>query len=167
MRTLLVMRHAKSDWSSDYGEDHDRPLNDRGVRSARLMGRVLTVENLTPELVISSTAVRARATAELANEAGGWGAEIIRDRILYDGGVDRVVAVVEGARNVKRLMVVGHQPTWSMLVRSLTGRAAEMKTATVAAIGFDVDRWSDVGSTPGTLVTVYQPRDFLGGDLDR
>lgn len=167
MRTLLVMRHAKSDWSSDYGSDHDRPLNDRGVRSARLMGKVLTAENLTPELVISSTAVRARTTAELANEAGGWNAEIIRDRVLYDGGVDAVVEVVKGARNATRLMVVGHQPTWSMLVRSLTGRSAEMKTATVAAIEFDLDRWSDAMSSPGTLVTVYQPRDFFGGDLDR
>ncbi len=68
MKTLLLMRHAKSDWDADYESDHDRPLNDRGLKSARLMGRVLADEGLVPDLIISSTALRARTTAELATE---------------------------------------------------------------------------------------------------
>lgn len=83
MRTLLVMRHAKSDWNADYGRDHDRPLNQRGVRSARYMGQLLSEEGKVPDLVITSTAVRARSTAQLANDAGDWDAEIVLDSNLY------------------------------------------------------------------------------------
>ena len=72
MKTLLLMRHAKSDWDADYGLDHDRPLNDRGLRSARLMGRVLADEGLVPELVISSTAVR-EADGRAGHRGGWWG----------------------------------------------------------------------------------------------
>ncbi len=119
MKTLLLMRHAKSDWDADYGSDHDRPLNERGLRSARLMGRVLAEEGLVPDLIISSTAVRARRTAELAVEAGKWGSEILLDRSLYDEGTRGVLAVGASAPDVDGLMLVGHQPTWSMLVSAL------------------------------------------------
>ena len=116
MKTLLLMRHAKSDWDADYGDDHDRPLNERGTRSARLMGRVLADEGLEPAHVISSTALRARTTAELANEAGEWGARLSLERALYDEGPKGVLATVASTPDVARLMLVGHQPTWSMLV---------------------------------------------------
>ena len=73
MKTLLVMRHAKSDWGAPLGDDHERPLADRGVKAARRMGCFLTDSGSVPQLVISSTAVRARTTAELAAEPGETG----------------------------------------------------------------------------------------------
>src|SRR5919106_1216821 len=76
MKTLLVMRHAKSDWNADYGRDHERPLNERGIGSARLMGKVLSDKGQAPDLVITSTALRAQKTAALAKEAGKWAADI-------------------------------------------------------------------------------------------
>jgi phosphohistidine phosphatase len=158
MKTLLLMRHAKSDWDADYGSDHDRPLNERGLRSARLMGRVLAEEGLVPDLVISSTAVRARKTAELAVEAGGWSSEIRLDRSLYDEGPRGVLAVGASAPDVEGVMLVGHQPTWSMLVSALTGQRAEMKTAAVAVIELDIESWADLPSASGTLTRVLEPR---------
>lgn len=161
MRTLLLMRHGKSDWNADYDGDHDRPLNERGVRSAHVIGRVLTEERETPDLIITSTAVRARTTAQLAVEAGGWDCEIVLEPRLYGSGADVAVQVAAAAPQVGRLMLVGHQPTWSILVGVLTGDQVDMKTATVASIGFDIDDWSQLASARGTVDAVYQPRDYL------
>lgn len=163
MKTLLLMRHAKSDWDADYGDDHDRPLNERGTRSARLMGRVLADEGLEPAHVISSTALRARTTAELANEAGEWGARLSLERALYDEGPKGVLATVASTPDVARLMLVGHQPTWSMLVAALTGERVEMKTATVAVIDLEVETWAGLANGTGALRGILQPRDHDRG----
>ncbi len=152
------MRHAKSDWEADYSADHDRPLNERGVRSARLMGRTLTIQGLAPDSVLSSTAVRARSTAELAAEAGDWTTDIQLDRALYDSGPDGVLAAASEMPVSESLMLVGHQPTWSFLVLRLTGEPVDMKTATVALIDMDVDSWDELPGAAGTLVDVLNPR---------
>ena len=154
------MRHGKSDWDADYESDHDRPLNQRGIESARLMGRVLADQGLAPDVVISSTAVRARTTAELAMAAGDWGADLLLDRALYDEGPKGVLSVGARAPDLPRLMLVGHQPTWSMLVAALTGESAEMKTATVAVVDVDLDFWSRLPGATGTFNRLLQPRDF-------
>ncbi len=161
------MRHAKSDWNADYGADHERPLNERGVRSARIMGRVLADGGLVPDLIMTSTAVRARSTAALASEAGDWGSEIQLERSLYDSGIEAATQAVAAAPDVPRLMLVGHQPTWSVLVTALTGERVEMKTATVTAIDFEIETWGDVAMARGRIVAVYQPRDYLGTAFDQ
>jgi phosphohistidine phosphatase len=163
MRTLLLMRHAKSDWDADYGSDHDRPLNERGTRSARLMGRVLADQGLAPGIVISSTALRARTTAELAMMAGGWDADLQLSRALYEEGPKGVITAAARAPDAPRLMLVGHQPTWSMLVAALTGEMADMETAAVAVVDLDLDTWSGLPGTAGRLNRVLQPRDFDPG----
>ena len=161
MPTLLVMRHAKSDWNADYGSDHDRPLNSRGVRSARVMGEVLASRGLVPDLVISSTAVRARTTAELAIEAGEWVCELRLEPDLYGSGPDRAVAIAAAVSNAGTLMLVGHQPTWSQLVASLSGVGADMRTATVAVLEVPGPGWKGIARSGGALVEVIQPRDHL------
>lgn len=161
------MRHAKSDWGADYDADHGRPLNNRGIESARLMGRVLAARDEVPQAVISSTAVRARTTAELAIEAGGWRSHLLLDRALYESGPEVVIDVAAGAPDVERLMLVGHQPTWSMLVTQLTGERAEMKTATVAVVDFDLESWPGVAGATGTLSDVLNPRSLVGSEWDR
>lgn len=161
MKTLLLMRHGKSDWNSDYEGDHDRPLNPRGVRSARVMGEVLSEQDDVPDLVVTSSAVRARSTAQLAAEAGKWDCEVVIEPRLYGSGADTVVQVAAESDAIDRLMLVGHQPTWSILASVLTGEQVDMKTATVAVIDFDVENWSDVPASQGEITRVYQPRDYL------
>jgi phosphohistidine phosphatase len=160
MKTLLLMRHAKSDWEAEYGSDHDRPLSNRGTRSAKLMGRVLAEEGLEPGQVISSTALRAKTTAELAIAAGQWDAGLALDRALYEDGPKGVLGAAARAPEVSRLMLVGHQPTWSMLVAALTGDRAEMKTATVAVVDLDLDSWAGLPEATGRLNRILSPRDF-------
>lgn len=161
MRTLLLMRHAKSDWGSDYSGDHERPLNERGVLSARKMGEVLTARDLAPDLVISSTAVRARTTAELAAESGSWRAAITLDPVLYGASSREVIDVASAAPDVKRLMLVGHQPTWSAMVHDLTGEHVDMKTGAVAVISVPIEAWVELFSGLSDLVDVLYPRTFL------
>ena len=153
------MRHAKSDWSASYGSDHDRPLNDRGVKSAGAMGETLTAEHLAPDLVVTSTAIRARSTAELAAAAGGWDCDIRLDARLYGSGADVAIQVASESLAAERLMLVGHQPIWSILVSVLSGERVDMKTATVAVLEFD--EWPVLETPLGRLVGVYQPRDYL------
>jgi len=123
------------------------------------MGETLTAEGLAPGLVVTSTAVRARTTAELAAEAGAWDCEVRLESRLYGSGADVAVQVASEAPDVERLMLVGHQPTWSILVSVLSGQRVDMKTATVAVLEFD--RWPALEAPSGRLVAVYQPRDYL------
>lgn len=166
MRRLLLMRHGKSDWDTSFERDHDRPLSDRGVRSARLMGRLLSGRGMEPQLVISSTAVRARTTAWLASESGSWAAPVELDERLYESGPGGVIDSAREAPDVARLMLVGHQPTWGLLIERLVGEWVEMKTASVAVIDFEMPGWSGLGGGSGTLVEVFHPRDYFGSELD-
>jgi phosphohistidine phosphatase len=153
------MRHAKSDWGAAYSSDHDRPLNERGVRSARSMGRLLASEGNEPQVVVSSTALRARSTAEVAIEAGGWEAELRLDPSLYDSGPAEVLSAgASTAPEVSRLMLVGHQPTWSMLVKVLTGERIDMKTASVAVVEMDLDSWAALPAGRGSLHRMLTPK---------
>ncbi len=156
MKTLLLMRHAKSDWNASYGADHDRPLNQRGVRSARTVGRLLSAAGEVPDLIVTSTAVRARTTAELAAEAGDWDCEIRLDERLYGSGPDTVLGVAAETGDANRLMLVGHQPTWSSLVYAVSGDQVDMKTANVAVIELEIETWPEIVGAVGQLTTVYE-----------
>lgn len=165
MKRLLVMRHAKSDWHAGAPTDHERPLNRRGIDAARTMGLVVAHIGEIPDVAVTSSAARARRTAELAAEAGEWPTEIVVDRTLYgtspQGAIAVVIRMAEGA---DRLMVVGHQPAWGGLVHELTGASVQMKTATIAIIDFAVDVWRDRHTASGELVAVLQPRHFTDTD---
>jgi phosphohistidine phosphatase len=162
MLQLLLMRHGKSDWDESYGADHDRPLAERGVRSARLMGRLLTQAAQSPDLVITSTAIRANRTALLAAEAGGWACDIVADRSIYGGSTRDVrESVRRNAGTNECLLVVGHEPTWSNLVFELTGARVEMKTASVAGIGLTIEAWETLHEATGRLEYLIHPRMFF------
>jgi phosphohistidine phosphatase len=166
MVQLVLMRHGKSDWDASYGADHDRPLAERGVRNARLMGRLLTEADQSPGLVVSSTAVRANGTALLAAESGGWDCEVLTDRAIYGAnprGVLEVVRRVAGPH--RRVLVVGHEPTWSNLIFELVGARVEMKTASVAGVGLLIDEWSSLPDATGWLDYLLHPRMFSGIDI--
>lgn len=161
MKRLLLMRHAKSDWGASYRSDHERPLNRRGTAAAITMGKVLAGINEIPDLVYTSSAVRAAETALLAADSGGWGLEPVSVDELYGASPDEVLAVVGSAPvTVQRLMIVGHQPTWGQLLRALTGSAAQIKTATVAAVDLAIDGWDEAPLSRGALAYLLQPKLF-------
>ena len=80
MRSVVLFRHGKSDWDADYNVDHERPLAKRGIKAAKRMGKYLAELDEIPDIVITSTAVRAKTTVELAMKAGAWSSEFRLDR---------------------------------------------------------------------------------------
>ena len=166
MKRLIILRHGKSDWYAGASSDHARPLNRRGTGAAMTMGRVLTRLGEAPDLILTSTATRARETALLAVHAGGWGCETVEVDELYMTSAGEAIRIAAAAPDeVERLMLVGHEPAWGYLVRALTGAEVSMKTATVAGIDMAIGRWEHAPQAPGTLAYLLQPRLFTNWEL--
>jgi phosphohistidine phosphatase len=160
MKQLVLLRHGKSDWSAGTG-DHARPLAPRGVQAAGTMGKLLAQAGQAPDHVVTSSAVRAHTTAELAADAGGWDAAIEVDRTLYMAGPAEVLDVVRRtSADVDSLLLVGHQPTWSDVAELLTSANVRVATATAVGIHLDVDAWPAVAPRRGILAWVLPPRLF-------
>ena len=161
----MVMRHAKSDWGVGFSDDHERPLAPRGVKASRRMGRFIADAGVTPELVVSSTAVRALTTAELAAEAGEWGCPITTDPQLYASDPETVLDVV-GTTDpaIERLLIAGHEPTWSGLVAWLIGGGrVRMPTAAVACLDMPRGGWADLASGTCELRWLVTPKMLKRG----
>ena len=160
MKTLQLLRHAKSDWNADYGDDHQRPLNSRGEKAAETVGRFLAAIDQVPDLVVSSSAVRARTTAEMAQEAGSWQRTLEVTRDLYASHAEAVLDHVKRLDNRHQsVLLVGHEPTWSDLAGRLIGNASlRVATATLVRIDFHVERWSALELGRGTLIWMIPPK---------
>jgi len=143
MIQLILARHAKSDWADEGLDDHDRPLNDRGRRDAPAMARSVLRRGVRPEALLSSTAVRARSTAEAFAEE--FEVEVSERPELYLAEPDTLLeaARMSGAREV---MVVAHDPGMSELVSRLAERDVRMVTSAVAIFTWHDGEWSNVGS---------------------
>ena len=161
-RRLIMMRHAKSSWSSDAPTDHARPLNKRGRRSARVMGLALPSRGWRPDKVVLSDSVRTQETLRgLAFDAG---VEVELDPALYHGGIDAVRAAIARQSSANTLMLLGHEPGWSEAIEWLTGVEIELKTADAALIvARDAPNWAEVITAPGAqaLQTVIRSREVL------
>ena len=163
MKTLLVLRHAKSSWDRSDVDDHERPLNARGERDALRMGQFVRKKRLTVERIISSDALRARLTAQAMADAIGYRGEILLDPRLYLASAVDILAVLRRALdpNVATVMIVGHNPGLEDLVTQLTREPDGLTTAALAQIALQIDRWADLrASTRGTLVGLWRPKEL-------
>jgi len=159
MKTLLVLRHAKSSWNDSALDDHERPLNQRGRRDAPRMGKLVREYGVIPDVVISSDAVRARLTAEAVAEAARYAGDILLDPHLYAACPADILSLLPTVReNPKTVMIVGHNPGLEALVEQLTGERQDLPTAALAQIDLPIDQWRDLTrSTRGTLVGLWRP----------
>lgn len=160
MKTLLVLRHAKSSWSNPNLADHDRPLNARGKRDAPRLGRLLRQLDLVPELIISSTAKRALSTAEAVAQESGYESEIELARHFYHAWPGTFLESIRTIDDTyQRVMIVGHNPGLEELVEGLTGLAERMPTAALAQISLPIQSWDELDEeTEGKLVDLWIPR---------
>ena len=168
MKTLIFFRHGKSNWGRDSGDDHERPVADRGIKAARTMGRFLSLTKEVPDAVSTSSAVRARTTVELAAEAGEWGCPVKVTHSFYEATPFAVLQEVR-AEPLERtsVLLAGHEPTWSELVSLLIGGGAVgMPTACMARIDFGVGSWKEVEYGKGSLVWLLPPKVFTQGEFD-
>lgn len=163
MKTLYVLRHAKSSWDHPHLSDFDRPLNGRGEKSAPAMGAFMRDKELVPEVIVASPAKRAKMTAQKAAEAGSFDAEILFDERIYGAGANSLIYIIsEIGDEFGSAMIVGHNPGFEMLVHSLTGEGGRMPTAALAVIDLDVDSWGETERGSGRLRGLYLPREIMG-----
>ncbi|NVK21967.1 MAG: histidine phosphatase family protein [Kangiellaceae bacterium] len=159
-KKLFIFRHGKSDWTAKFKTDHERPLAERGIQAAQLMGEHLTKIEQQPELVVSSTAKRALDTAHLAHEFGQWDCEIKSSRNLYLASVEEALEQIHAvSSDIERLMIVAHEPMCSELISELCfGAHVKFPTAAVACLKFRVDEWRQVKANKGQLTWLLTPK---------
>jgi phosphohistidine phosphatase len=162
MKTLLVLRHAKSSWNDSARDDHERPLSKRGQRDAPRIGALVREYGLIPDIVISSDAVRARQTAEAVAESARYEGEILLDQNLYMAGPADILSRLRTVRkNAATVMIVGHNPGLEELVERLTGKPQDLPTAALVHIVLPIDQWRDLRlSTRGTLMGQWRPKEL-------
>jgi phosphohistidine phosphatase len=164
MKTVLVLRHAKSSWKEPNLADHDRPLNKRGKDAAPRMGELIRAEGLVPDLILTSSAKRALTTAQLVAEASGYDGEIQVSRDLYAAGPEEFIdALCALSDDLETVLVVGHNPGLEELLEALTEEAPAMSTAALAQLELDIDHWADLEEEgAGKLVNLWLPRNLDG-----
>lgn len=162
MKTVLLLRHAKSSWKQTGISDHDRPLNRRGQEAAPQMGQLMYEEDLVPDIILSSTARRARNTADLVAEASGFPGEVIYLEDFYHAWPsDYVDALRNLSDEISSAMVVGHNPGMEMLLEQLTSEAERFPTAALAVIHLPIDYWAQLSDeTEGELIRLWLPREL-------
>ena len=162
MKTIYVLRHAKSSWENSDLADFDRPLNARGEAAAPFIGEVMKKNGLSPQLIITSPAVRARETARLAKDAAGLSCELTFNERIYEASPQTLKQVVASIDDeFESAMIVGHNPGMEGFVRLLTGRSEAMPTATLAVIDLDITAWEKIAGASGKLRRIIRPKDEM------
>jgi phosphohistidine phosphatase len=161
MKTLLLLRHAKSSWKQPELNDHDRPLNKRGRREAPKVGKFLKESDLLPELILSSTARRAVDTAQAVADESGYDGEIDQLPDLYLSDTACYMDVLQRLPDeVNRVLVVGHNPDLDELLILLTDVNQHMSTAALAQIDLPITCWAELNeATNGRLQKLWSPKE--------
>jgi phosphohistidine phosphatase len=167
MKSLLIMRHAKSSWKDTDIQDFDRPLNKRGRSDAPVMGQLLRDRELLPQRILSSTAVRARTTVESIVVASGYKGEIIYLDSFY---MAEPITYLESLRllsdDLERVMIMGHNPGLESLLQQLSRQVVALPTAAVAYLTLPIKHWAELKvNTEGELVEYWVPRDLPGYEV--
>jgi phosphohistidine phosphatase len=162
MKTLLLLRHAKSSWKDSDLDDHERPLNKRGKKDAPRMGKLLKDEDLLPDLIVASSAKRCRKTADHVIHASGYRGETRITGELYESDAAKLRAVVAAFDDrASRALLIAHNPGMEEFLESLLGVYTPLTTAALAQVELPIDRWSELtGDTRGNLVKLWQPREL-------
>ena len=154
MKTLHLLRHAKSDRSDPAIADHDRPLNRRGKRARTIIAD--HVAGWKVDRVVCSPARRARATAKPVVKT--LGCPVSYENALYEAVADHLLDVIRAfSERDKAVMLVGHNPSLEELTATLCGNSPSYPTAGLATVTLSVKRWDEVSSGCGTLTGFFTP----------
>lgn len=161
MKTLFMLRHAKSDWGDASLKDFDRPLASRGERDAPRIGKALKERGPLPDLIVSSPAARAKATAEAFILAAGLEITPQFEGGIYEAHSAELMRIIRNLPDTSDCaMMVGHNPGFENTVSRLTNTDTHMPTAALACIEFSIDRWEDVEDGQGRLVWLLTPKQL-------
>ena len=164
MKTLLLLRHAKSSWKDSDLQDFERPLNGRGQKAAETIARFIRKKKIVPDLLLSSPAVRARETIETIIKIASLKSELRFDERIYEASLQRLLEIVsEIDDDRKKVVLVGHNPGMAELLQRLTDRVEHMATGTLAKIDLKVASWTKVPDVKGNLEWIVKPKELGEG----
>ncbi|MBL7138884.1 MAG: histidine phosphatase family protein [Bacteroidales bacterium] len=161
MKTLYLIRHAKSSWDHPGLSDIERPLMKKGVAKSRRVINYLKGRGVHPDLIISSPAVRAIETANLFAVGLGYPlADVVVERKIYDGYYDRILDIIYATPNdIESLMIVGHNPTITNLANLfLHPGIDDMPTSCIVAICFETLKWEEVPNADARQLFIFSPK---------
>lgn len=164
MKTLILVRHAKSSWNSDVSTDFERPLNKRGMRDAPDMAARLAAHGPIPDTIVSSSATRALVTARMLArglDLSPQSLETTRD--IYEAPVKALLKTINSWLQINQtVMMVGHNPGMSATGNYLCSSAAlEMPTCAMACLDLDIDSWNDIYRDCATLRWYDYPKNQI------
>jgi len=160
-KRLIIMRHAKSSWTSGAATDHQRPLNKRGRNAAPLVGARLRDLGWIPDLVIASDSQRTRETWQRMQAEFPDSIEERFNSDFYHGGLaDIANACARLTNDISTVLVLGHNPGWEGAVAELAGQWVRMTTANAALLESDIDGWAKTMEQNWGLVDVLRPKEL-------
>ncbi|MCL5991749.1 MAG: histidine phosphatase family protein [Bacteroidetes bacterium] len=164
MKTLILVRHAKSSWENPEMTDFERPLNERGLRDAPFMGKLLKEKGILPDLIISSPAIRALTTAKIfAKELKYSLRSISTNEIIYTTGPKEILNMLSQIDDSKNcVMVFGHNPDMTALVNYLSDDdLGNLPTASVICIDFYIESWTALTEETGKVRFYENPKKYF------
>ncbi len=162
MKTLLIVRHAKSSWSHPEFSDFDRPLNRRGNNDAPMMGGIIREQGVKPDLIVSSPAKRAITTAKFIAGALGYdSSKISEDHDIYGSGPKYILKLLSQLDDsLDTVMIVGHNPDLTYVSSLLCQEEfSNVPTCGVVCIDFDFDKWEKIITKSGDLRFFDYPKN--------
>lgn len=162
MKSLVLIRHAKSSWSNPLLDDFDRPLNKRGIKNAPFMAKMLRKKELKPDLIISSPSIRTKDTLDFFIKEFDYKKEIIFEKSIYEAPFENLLKVIKNIDDKhKTIFLFGHNPGLNDLTGFLLGEFKEnIPTCGVLKIDFDTSKWEDIKEKIGILEFFIYPKMF-------
>ncbi|WP_418178936.1 SixA phosphatase family protein [Aliarcobacter lanthieri] len=163
MKKLVLIRHAKSDWSNILLDDFDRPLNKRGKKNAPFMANLLNKKNLSPDLIISSPSIRTKLTLEYFINEFNYTKDIVFEKNIYEAPFENLLNVIKSVNNkYNTIFLIGHNPGLNDLSNFLLNEFKEnIPTCGIVEIEFDIDFWKDISKRNSKLISFEFPKKYI------
>lgn len=162
MKELILIRHAKSDWSNPLLDDFERPLNKRGEKNAPFMAKILKKELQKPDLIISSPSFRTKLTLEYFLKEFEYKGEVIFEKSIYEAPFENLLKVIKNIDDkYKTIFLIGHNPGLNDLANFLLGSFEDnIATSGVLKIDFDTNSWKNISKDNSKLIFFKYPKMF-------
>lgn len=166
MKTLLLMRHAKSSWKNTDMADHERPLKKKGRKDTVLMAKQLKKKDLIPDLIYSSSAIRATETLEIFVDTLKFEGKVKVKDVLYMAEPETIIDKINSVdEKVNTVLVIGHNPGLESLTQILGDKIDALPTGAIAVIVLPIKTWSALSTeTEGELANLWVPAEFRKKD---
>jgi phosphohistidine phosphatase len=156
MKRLLLIRHAKAEQGSSFN-DFERPLKPRGIEDAQTISLNLRNKNIVPQMILSSPALRALATAQVFAENLSVD-NLQTEKTIYEASDSTLLKIINNLSDDHSLVaLVGHNPGFEQIISYLTGEYRSVPTCSATLITFEVEKWAEVSNTSGSLTFYSEP----------